>query len=90
MRTKAKLGLRLTKEEGIIYLVKTFTYDAFQFCVITSDLKHAKEWIHEARKAAACIWGPEVAQGYDEYVQNPKKHPSWGVGWKMTLEGPDE
>ncbi|KAF7972171.1 hypothetical protein HWV62_18742 [Athelia sp. TMB] len=87
---KAKLGLRLTKEEGIIYLVRTFTYDAFQFCVITSDLKHAKEWIREARKAASCIWGPDAAQGCDEYVQNPKKHPSWGAGWKMTLEGPDE
>ena len=92
MRTKAKLALRLAKEEGLVQLSRGFAYDAFQLCVFSSDLKHAKEWIREARKVAVGIEGPdsETTQECDEYVQNPNKHLYWGAGLKMTLEGPDK
>lgn len=88
--SKAKEALRLAREEGLEHLVVGFSYDAFQFCAITSDLEHAKVWISQASRAATCVNGPEGAVQYEQYLKSPKTHRSWGLGRRMTLEGPDE
>jgi len=79
---KVKVALRLLQEEGL----------AYQFCVVTSDLIHAKARIQKAWKAACSSAGEdsEAAVEFKRYMKHPKTHPSWGKGRRMTLEGPDE
>ncbi|KZP15840.1 SET domain-containing protein [Athelia psychrophila] len=86
---KIKQAVRLAREEGLVLPVLGFSYDAFQFCVMTSDLKNAKAWISQTSKLATCIRGPEAALVYEEYVKNPKTQRGWGFGRRMTLEGPE-
>lgn len=87
---KAKIALRLTREERLAYPVVTFSYDAFQLCAAVSDLEHAKAWLRVAYSGAVRIRGPEGAQHYVAWLDNVQQHPAWGVSrQKMVLEGPD-
>lgn len=89
-----KTVLRLLQEEGIINYEASFSYDAFQFCVIASDVVHAKAWITKAWNAYCSSNGPDVdtpeSKRYRAYMKKPKSHLAWGKGHKMALEGPDE
>ena len=88
---KVKTAVRLLQEEGLVHEEDTFSYDAFQFCAVASDLIHAKAWIQKAWKAACSSSGEdsESAKKFEGYVKRPKTHPSWGKGYRMTLEGPE-
>lgn len=70
----------------------SFSYDAFQFCAVASDIVHAKAWITKAWKASCKSNGPDmdVSKKYNMYMKKPKGHQSWGAGQKMILEAPDE
>jgi hypothetical protein len=89
---KVKTALGLLQREGLVLYEDTFSYDAFQFCVVTSDLIHAKAWIQKAWEAACIISGEDSAAAikFKGYMDHPKTHPSWEKGQMMTLEGPDE
>jgi hypothetical protein len=87
-----KTALQLLKEEGLVQYEGALSYDAFQFCAITSDIVHAKTWIAKAWKASCDTDGLDIdaSKKFKMYMNKPKRHPSWGMGYKMTLEGPDE
>ena len=87
---QAKLALRLCREEGLLQFITEFSYDAFQFCTIASDLEHAKCWMRKVHRSVFCIKGKEGSKEYEVYLKDPKKHRAWGLGRKMTLEGSDE
>jgi len=89
---KIKTALGLLKEEGLVHCEDTFSYDAFQFCIATSDLIHAKAWIQKAWKVeiTSCGEDSESAMKYKRYMKHPKTHLAWGFSPKMTLEGPDD
>ena len=87
-----KTVLQLLKEENLAQYEGSLSYDAFQFCVITSDIVHAKAWIAKAWKASCTSDGADsdVSKTFSEYMKKPKGHPAWGAGRKLTLEGPDD
>lgn len=87
-----KTALRLLKDEGLVQYESALSYDAFQCCVMASDIIHAKAWIAKAWKASCVSDGSdsETSNRFRQYMNNPQGHPSWGAGVKMTLEGPDE
>jgi hypothetical protein len=59
---------------------------------MTSDLIHGKAWIQKAWKAESSSYGEdsEPAMKYKRYMKHPKTHLAWGLGQRMTLEGPDD
>jgi hypothetical protein len=88
---KIKTALGLLKE-GLVHCEDTFSYDAFQFCIATSDLIHANAWIQKAWKIeiTSCGEDSESAMKYKRCMKHLQTHLAWGFSPKMTLEGPDD
>ncbi|EPT02138.1 hypothetical protein FOMPIDRAFT_1048151 [Fomitopsis schrenkii] len=89
---KAKMIIKQLKEEGILEASGAiFYYDGFQFCASVSDRKNAKQWVKKALDAECLGRGPETpgAQMYRKYLEDPKRHRSFGLLPRQTLTGPE-
>jgi len=88
---KLKIALRLLRDEGIVHYEASFCFDAFQFCVLVSDIPNAKAWVRKAWEATCSISGPDsaAARNFKMYWANPRAHQLTGMLPRMTLSGPD-
>jgi len=88
---KAKIALRLLKDESLVHYEASFCFDAFQLCVLVSDFANAKAWARRAWEASCSTSGPEspAARTFKMYWANPRAHRSAGMLPRMVLSGPD-
>ncbi|RDX51832.1 SET domain-containing protein [Lentinus brumalis] len=87
---KVQLALRLLQEEQLVHYEASFSFDAFQFCVLVSDFANAKAWVRKAWEATCNTSGPDspAARTFKMYWANPRTHQLAGVLPRMTLSGP--
>ncbi|KAI0761260.1 SET domain-containing protein [Trametes elegans] len=88
---KVKLALRLLQEERLVHYEASFSFDAFQFCVLVSDYANAKQWARKAWEASCNTSGPDssASRAFKMYWANPRAHELAGLLPRATLHGPD-
>ncbi|PCH35105.1 hypothetical protein WOLCODRAFT_106983 [Wolfiporia cocos MD-104 SS10] len=88
---KIKIALRLLKEEDLVHYEASFSFDAFQFCVMVSDFAKAKQWVRKAWEASCVTSGPSspAARTFKMYWANPRTHRFSGKLPRMVLSSPD-
>ncbi|KDQ58529.1 hypothetical protein JAAARDRAFT_34344 [Jaapia argillacea MUCL 33604] len=89
---KVKTALALLRSEGIALYEDTLSYDAFQFCVASSDFQSAKMWARKAYEAAILSGGVDYdgVEKFRKYMENPRSHMAAGMGRRMKLSPPDD